>query len=989
MYPHQSIEPKWQKYWAEHNTFECLNPELENSHKPKFYALDMFPYPSGAGLHVGHPKGYTATDIIARYKHAKGYHVLHPMGWDAFGLPAENYAIKTGTHPAVTTAENINRFRIQLQKFGFSFDWNREVDTTDPEYYKWSQWIFLRLFEAGLAYESDKPINFCPSCKTGLANEEVVDGKCERCGTVVEKRPIRQWVLAITKYADRLLSDIDRLDWPEGIKEMQRNWIGRSEGCQFSLKWIDCPDIEVFTTRIDTVFGVTYVVIAPDHPIVAQFITAENEKECQKYIEKTKSESDQDRTNEKKEKTGVFTGSYVINPYNGEKVPVWIADYVLGNYGTGAVMAVPAHDERDWDFAKKYALEIKQSVWPFWTNAIGDWAPRKDKKDEQRNMLLALLKHHTEDKYLCLDWKQTTWKSFISGGTEWESLEIAGKREIEEETGYSNIRFVRSLGKEKTYHFAWHKDVNRIGHIEGGLFELIDDTQVAFDADELKKHIPVWIEADKMKDFLNMDSNRYFWNKIVKDSAFTEDGVLVNSGEYDWIPSAEARMKLTEKAEQEGFGKKVTNYKLRDWIFSRQRYWGEPIPLIHISEEDKNSLPTTRNDDCWIDGEILKKWDVVLGRLYRWIDSWILPDYTLPLKLPEVEKYEPSGDGQSPLATIPDWINVRLGNNLVGKRETNTMPQWAGSCWYYLRYMDPNNSEAIVDPAVVKYWGEADSYIGGAEHAVLHLLYARFWHKFLFDIGVVPSDEPFFKLRNVGLILGPDGEKMSKSKGNVINPDEVIEEYGADTLRMYEMSMADFSDVSPWNTKAIIGNYRLLERIHRLFTADETSKEFKTFLASDGMKAVKTMHKAIKKIGEDIENMKFNTAISMLNVMMNEWTPADADSRQEWKSALARLLHPFAPHMAEECWTLLGNEESIYETEWPEYIEALTVDDEVMIAVQINGKLRGTYPFMRGVAVDEVRTTIESKPEIAKWLEGVTILKEIFIPNKILNIVIK
>lgn len=848
MYNHREIESKWQQYWSEHDTFACLNPELENSHKPKFYALDMFPYPSGAGLHVGHPKGYTATDIIARYKHAKWYHVLHPMGWDAFGLPAENYAIKTGTHPAITTAENIDKFREQLKKFGFSFDWNREIDTTSPEYYKWSQWIFLKLFEAGLAYESDKPINFCPSCKTGLANEEVVDGKCERCGTPVEKKAIRQWILAITKYADRLLSDIDRLDWPEGIKEQQRNWIGKSEGCQFFFRGIDCPDVEVFTTRIDTVFSAAFVVVAPDHPRVQEYIHTDHQKECDKYIKKTQEETDIERTNLDKQKTGVFTGSYVTNPFDGEKIPVWIGDFVLWSYGTGAVFG-DAHDERDFVFAKKYGIPLKISIVP-----------------EQ------------EDK------------------------------------------------------------------------------------------------CQSVLDF---------------DTCFTGEGILVNSGDYNNLNSSEARKVLTEKAEKEWFGKKVTNYKLRDWIFSRQRYWGEPIPLIHIRNEDKESLPTKKTDECWIDGDVLKKWDTVLGKLTRWISGWLLPDWDLPLKLPEVEKYEPSGDGESPLATIPEWVNIRLWNNLTGKRETNTMPQWAGSCWYYLRFMDPTNSAAIADPAVVKYWGEVDSYIGGAEHAVLHLLYARFWHKFLFDIKVVPTDEPFYRLRNVGLILWPDGNKMSKSKWNVINPDEVIEEYGADTLRLYEMSMADFSDVAPWNTKAIIGSYRLLEKIHRLLTTDSTAAEYASWTTKDDLTAIKTMHKTIKKVGEDIENMKFNTAIAAINIMINEGVPTDPEHAHEWKSVLIRLLQPFAPHMAEECWSLLGNEESVYATEWPEYISAMTIDDEVQIAVQINGKLRGTYPFMRGVTIEEVRMTVETKPEISKWLEGTEVVKEIFIPNKILNIVVK
>jgi leucyl-tRNA synthetase len=848
MYNHSDIESKWQKYWSEHDTFACLNPELENNHKPKFYALDMFPYPSGAGLHVGHPKGYTATDIIARYKHAKGFHVLHPMGWDAFGLPAENYAIKTGTHPAITTAANIDRFREQLKKFGFAFDWNREVDTTNPNYYKWSQWIFLKLFEAGLAYESDKPINFCPSCKTGLANEEVVDGKCERCGTPVEKKAIRQWILAITKYADRLLSDIDRLDWPEGIKEMQKNWIGKSEGCQFSFRGIDCPDVEVFTTRIDTVFSGAFVVIAPDHPKVQEYIHADHKKECEKYIKKTEEESDIERTKLDKQKTGVFTGSYVTNPFNDEKLPIWIGDFVLWSYGTGAVFG-DAHDERDFVFAKKYGISLKISIVPSQENA-----------------------------------------------------------------------------------------------------------------------------RQSVLDF---------------DTCFTGEGILVNSWEFDGLTSAEARKVLTEKAEKEGFGKKVVNYKLRDWIFSRQRYWGEPIPLIHIKDEDKESLPTTQSDDCWLDWDTLKKGDATIGKITRGISDWLLPDWDLPLKLPEVEKYEPSGDGQSPLATIPSWVNVKLGKNLTGYRETNTMPQWAGSCWYYLRFMDPTNSRAIVDPAVVKYWGEVDSYIGGAEHAVLHLLYARFWHKFLFDIGVVPSDEPFFRLRNVGLILWPDGNKMSKSKGNVINPDDVISEYGADTLRLYEMSMADFSDVAPWNTKAIVGSYRLLDKIYRLFTTDTETTEYKSWTTDDNLRAAKTMHKTIKKVGEDIENMKFNTAIAAINIMVNEGIPTDAEQAHEWKSVLARLLQPFAPHMAEECWSLLGNEESIYLTEWPEYIPAMTIDDEVQIAIQIGGKLRGTYPFLRGVTAEEVRMTVENKSEIAKWLEGVTVVKEVFIPNKILNIVVK
>jgi leucyl-tRNA synthetase len=987
MYNHREVESKWQKYWSEHDTFACINPELENSHKPKFYALDMFPYPSGAGLHVGHPKGYTATDIIARYKHAKWYHVLHPMGWDAFGLPAENYAIKTGTHPAITTAENINRFRTQLQKFGFSFDWNREIDTTSPEYYKWSQWIFLKLFEAGLAYESDKPINFCPSCKTGLANEEVVDGKCERCGTTVEKKAIRQWILAITKYADRLLSDIDRLDWPEGIKEQQRNWIGKSEGCQFFFKWIDCPDVEVFTTRIDTVFSGAFVVIAPDHPRVQEYIHSDHKKECDTYIKKTQEETDIERTNLDKQKTGVFTGSYVTNPYNDEKLPVWIGDFVLWNYGTGAVFG-DAHDERDYVFAQNYGIPMKQSIAPYITMS-GINSPKTDVAQHKRKTVNAIIEF--EGKFMIL--KEPQNYRLLGWGVEpWEETIDTIRREITEEAWYYDFSKIEIVFWSHVFANGFHlKKEYNVEANDMPCFHVILKSlkQKNINPAELEWHSIEWFEKSDVAKLLSFEQHIYQWGQFIKPSAYTDDGILVNSWEFDGLTSLEARKVLTEKAEKEWFGKKVTNYKLRDWIFSRQRYWGEPIPLIHIRDEDKESLPTKKTDDCWLDGDVLKKWDTVLGKLTRWISGWLLPDWDLPLKLPEVEKYEPSGDGESPLATIPEWVNVRLWNNLTGKRETNTMPQWAGSCWYYLRFMDPTNSEAIVDPAVGKYWGEVDSYIGGAEHAVLHLLYARFWHKFLYDIKVVPTDEPFYRLRNVGLILWPDGEKMSKSKWNVINPDEVIDEYGADTLRLYEMSMADFADVSPWNTKAIVGSYRLLEKIYRLFTTDSTAPEYQSWTAKDDLSAIKTMHKAIKKVGEDIENMKFNTAIAAINIMINEGIPSDPEHASEWKSVLVRLLQPFAPHMAEECWSLMGNEDSIYSTEWPEYISAMTIDDEVQIAVQINGKLRGTYPFMRGVTVEEVRMTVESKPEISKWLEGAEVVKEIFIPNKILNIVIK
>ncbi len=765
----------------------------------------MFPYPSGAGLHVGHPEWYTANDILARYKHAKGYNVLHPMGWDAFGLPAENYAIKTWVHPRITTADNIATFKRQIQSLGFSYDWEREIDTTDPDYFRWTQWIFLKLFEAGLAYEQDLPINYCPSCKTGLANEEVLsDFSCERCGTQVEKKKIRQWVLAITKYAERLLVDVDDLDWPEGIKDMQRNWIGKSQGCEFELKKSDdsSKSIRVYTTRVDTVFGMTYAVIAPDHKDVQDFITPENKAASEAYIKKSNNQSDQDRTADGKEKTWVFTGSYVVNPYNGEEVPLWIADYVLGNYGTWAVMAVPAHDERDFEFAKKYNLPIKCVIQPLY--------------------------NETE----------------------------RGDNELQ------NSKEVQAL--------AW---------------------ELAFTA---------------------------------------KNSHLIHSWEYNGLTTQEAILQFSEIAEKQWFGHKKINYKLRDWLFSRQRYWGEPIPLIHISNEDIQNLPTSSSADAWVkDGAMLMVGEKEFSKIYDGIYGKIVCDYNLPLELPQVEAYEPAGDGQSPLSQVPDFIHVDIAANLVGHRETNTMPQWGGSCWYYLRFMDPKNGDALVSQDAEKYWGSVDSYVGWAEHAVLHLLYARFWHKFLFDIWVVSTSEPFYRLRNQGMILGMsfkntqgkliasdmveekdwkfiDTEtgdilekipaKMSKSLKNVVNPDDIVKQYGADTLRLYEMYMGDFADTKPWDTSSIIGLRRYLDKVHATFI------ENKDRSAQSDDEAMKMLHKTIKKVWTDIENYKFNTAIAQMMICLNTGLPKDELKMQEWKLKYTQLLHPFAPHMAEEIW---------------------------------------------------------------------------------------
>ncbi len=901
MYIHKDIEKKWQNYWEKNKTFKVEN----DFSKPKYYTLDMFPYPSWAWLHVWHPEWFTANDIVSRYKHANWFNVLHPMWWDAFWLPAENYAIKTGTHPRITTDNNIHTFKEQIKALWFSYDWDREVDTTDPKYYKWTQWIFLKMFEKGLAYEQDLPINYCPSCKTWLANEEVLNNfTCERCHTKVEKRQIRQWVLAITKYAERLLKDVDRLDWPEGIKDMQRNWIWKSEGCEFMMKkvWDEEKFISVYTTRIDTVYSMAFVVIAPDHPRVFDFITDENYSSCEEYIQKSNSKSDQDRTQDDKEKTWVFTGSYVINPYTNEKVQVWIWDFVLWHYWTWAVFW-DAHDARDFELAKKYKIPLKISILP------------KNCSAEQ---------------------------------------------------------------KEKILNF---------------------------------------------------------------EECFTDYWVLINSMEFDWLTSQEAKTKLAEYAEEKWFWIKKVNYKLRDWLFSRQRYWWEPIPLIHISNEDYENLPRIsdmsdtmeadkayiydkrwtekrcKNCDCWdiwcvkliINGKSFSK-------VYDGIYWKIVCDYSLPLELPQVENYAPSWDGQSPLANVESFVNVKLADNLNWKRETNTMPQWWGSCWYYLRYMDNQNDDELVNKDVVNYWWEVDSYVWWAEHAVLHLLYARFWHKFLFDIWVVPSDEPFYRLRNQWLILAYSYQnsnwaliandmveeknwkffntenweelekvvaKMSKSLKNVVNPDEIVNEYGADSLRLYEMYMAEFKDSAPWDTKNIIWVRRFLEKAERLFTSEgKASSEDDNF-------TMKLLHKTIKKVSEDIENYKFNTAISSLMILVNNWLPKADDLQNEWKHSFVKLLHPFAPHLAEELWERIWEKESVFFSKWPKYDEAMTIDDTVQIAVQVLGKLRWTIEINKDEDKESVIEKAKSNVDVLKWLEWKEIVKEIYVPGKIVNLVIK
>lgn len=799
---HKEIEKKWQKYWAKNNTFNTQ----DDPNKPKFYALDMFPYPSGQGLHVGHPEGYTATDILARMRRSQGFNVLHPMGWDAFGLPAEQYALDTGHDPADFTEQNIATFKRQINSLGFSYDWNREINTTDPDYYKWTQWIFTKLYEKGLAYEAEVAVNWVPELGTVIANEEVIDGKSERGGYDVIRKPMRQWMLKITAYADRLLEDLDDLDWPESIKDMQRNWIGRSVGAKVTFEVADTThSFEVFTTRPDTLFGATYAVLAPELPLVKEIVSPEQKEKVFAYIEEAAKKSDLKRTDLAKEKTGVFTGAYAINPVNGKKIPIWIADYVLASYGTGAIMAVPAHDTRDYEFAKTFGLDI----------------------------------------------------------------------------------------------------------------------------------IPVLAGGN------------------IEKEAYTEDGLHINSEFLDGLNKEDAMNKIIAWLEEKGVGHKEVSYRLRDWLFSRQRYWGEPIPVIH-----------------WEDGT-----------------TTTVPEKDLPLRLPKTKDIKPSGTGESPLANIADWVNVvdeKTGKK--GRRETNTMPQWAGSSWYYLRYIDPHNKKALADYDKLKRWLPVDIYIGGAEHAVLHLLYARFWHKFLYDLGVVPTKEPFQKLYNQGMILGDNNEKMSKSRGNVVNPDDVVERYGADTLRLYEMFMGPLDASIPWSENGLEGARKFLDRVWRLIV-DENGKLRDRITTFNDDKLTKVYHQTVKKVTEDFENLRFNTGISQLMVFVNEANKVEA-LPYAYVEGFVQLLAPVAPHLGEELWQILGNKESITYVPWPTYEESHLVEDVVEIVLQVNGKLRGKVEVPVGLSKEELIEIAQTNNQLAPHLKDKTIRKIIAVPNKLVNIVV-
>lgn len=1177
-YNFKKIEKKWQNKWDKSEIYKAA----DFSKIPKYYCLIEFPYPSGAGLHVGHLRSHIAIDIVARKKRMSGYNVLYPIGWDAFGLPTENFAIKTKTHPTIVTKKNIRTFTRQIKSYGPSFDWSREVDTTDPEYYKWTQWIFLKLFNSfynekrnkampieklkipkgmdflqkkeyvdskRLAYEAEMAINWCPSCKIGLANEEVVDGKCERCHAPTEKKVKKQWMLRITKYAQRLIDDLDTVDYLEKIKTQQINWIGRSEGAEIDFSILGSEEkIKVFTTRPDTIFGCTYMVLAPEHELVTELEgKISNINEVKEYITRSKNKSDLDRTDLAKEKTGVeLKGIKAINPLSGENIPVWIADYVLSGYGTGAIMAVPAHDERDFEFAKRFGLKIKEVVAPYLKDD-----PKSNKTTEKRDVVTAIVKNSRNNTYLCLKWKKTEWQSFPSGGIDDQNLIDAAKREVMEETGYKNIKYIKQIGDSIYAEFYRpHKDSNVFANFKYLLFELEDEEREEVAEKEKNQHEAVWVKESEVNAFINVWNQKLAWKRYIEgDFAYCDEGININSDFLDGLKTKESKNKTITWLSQNNFGKKSINYKLRDWVFSRQHYWGEPIPIIK----------------CKLCGNVP------------------LSEKELPLKLPNVKNYEPTDSGESPLANITKWTRVKCPvckNDAV--RETDTMPNWAGSSWYFLRYIDPNNKKQFASEKKIRYWMPVDLYNGGMEHTTLHLLYSRFWHKFLFDLGYVNNSEPYKMRRSHGMILAEDGQKMSKSRGNVINPDDIIGKYGADTVRLYEMFMGPYSEAIPWSTTSLIGMNRFLERIwnlqekvasdskgprsnkksdtilvatnnqgklkelkdhfkdfniiclgdlkkrykepvengktyednslikakyyakktgymtvaddsgfgvnalggkpgvyssrfaqgdyteaqskilNELFAQSDRSAYFKsvitiydpennTFKQFDGLcngvvsvspkgtggfgydpifipqgetrtfgemanedkykydhrkKAVSKLiayldaekarldadtlpilHRTIKKVTEDIDNMKFNTAISQLMILSNEYEKVSAISKNEFKY-LITMLSPIAPHISEEIWSNLGGKKSVHLENWPEYDRSLAKEKEIELVVQINGKVREKLSAPAGISEEDAKKLAFSSEKVKKWIEGKEIRKLLFVKGRLINIVV-
>jgi leucyl-tRNA synthetase len=961
-YDPQSIEPKWQRVWADTKLYAAV--DLDKS-RPKYYMLTEFPYPSGEGLHAGHAREYTIGDVISRHKRMQGYNVLYPMGYDAFGLPTENFAIKHKIQPQIATAQNVAVFRQQFDSLGYSFDWDREVNTTDPSYYKWTQWLFLRFLKEGLAYQAEIPINWCPKEKTGLANEEVVNGVHERCGTPVEKKLLKQWMLKITDYADRLIEGLKTVDYPPRIADQQINWIGRSEGAEIDFT-VDGQEITVYTTRPDTLAGATFLVLAPEHPAVAKITTDAQRENVEKYVRKAQSETDLQRQEVERPKTGVFTGAYAENPITKDKMPVWVADYVLMGYGTGAIMAVPAHDDRDFAFAKAHDLHIVPVIEPMVGTPHGD--------DHEKQAIVALVRDPKTKQILMLDWgpRQANWGGmlFVGGGIEaGEDIVKAAEREIIEETGYTDLEYVRQTDLQvHNYYFSNVKRRHDLAHITGVLFELKSNKQVPLNLNEgeKNKYKLVWVDEDKVPDIVS-DGHDEVYHLLHNSRPFTSNGPLVNSGQFNGLAGAEAKRAIIKWLFDQDLGRHTTQYRLRDWIFSRQHYWGEPIPVVH----------------CPKDGVVP------------------VPDDQLPVTLPEVDHYEPTDTGESPLAAITDWVNTTCPTcGGPAKRETDTMPNWAGSSWYWLRYMDPHNTKAFADPDKLKYWGEVDLYLGGMEHTTLHLLYSRFWHQFLYDQKLVPTPEPYAARRGQGIVLAADGRKMSKSLGNVINPNDVIARYGADSFRLYILFMAPYDETTPWSDERLNGVSRFLYRVWNL--AEELIANHQPSGTPDGTLATRVdraTHKTLKKVHDDFHELRFNTAVSALMEYINVLTeaktkaaltdPANADLARRTVESLVLMLAPAAPHIAEELWHELGYEESVHVAGWPKYDPQLIKDDVVTVVVQVNGKVRANLALAVDATEDEVKVAAQADPNVAKHLAGATIVKTIVVPRKLVNFVVK
>lgn len=956
------IEKKWQKYWEENGTYSV---DLSDHTKPKYYAFSMLPGITGAGIHTGHGRTYQFSDIKVRAKRQQGYNAYHPIGWDSFGLPVENYAIKVGKKPREAHDEALVNFKNQLKRLGYSYDWSKEISTADPEYYKWTQWIFNQLYKNGLAYQKESPQWWCETDQTVLANEQVEGGKCWRCGNPVIKKNLKQWFFKITEYADEILKATDELDWTEKVKVMQKNWIGKSVGAEVEFKVENNDDIiTVFTTRPDTLFGATFLVLAPEHKLAKKLTNKQTRQDVESYIEAAAHKSEIERMNESREKTGVFTGSYAVNPVNGNKIPIWIADYVLSSYGTGAIMSVPAHDERDHEFAKKFDIDIKEVILP---HRIDEENPPIDgKKQAVRDSVHAIVYDPKNDKYLCVKWKKMPWTAFVVGGMEDEDngdVVATAKREILEETGYKHVKPIRILGGNViSEYYAAHKDVNRKAITTAVLLELVDDEKVEVSKKESDTQVPIWLSRKEItKDRMTCAELDLWWDRIDNpDAIYTGEGVLANSGAFDGMESSEAREEIVKWLEEQGIGKSKTTYKMRDWLISRQRYWGAPIPIIHC--EHCGAVP--------------------------------VPDDQLPVLLPEVDDFKPHGGATSALANQTDWVNVKCPVcGRPAKRETDTMDGYACSSWYFLRYLDPHNDKQAWDPEIEKYWGPVDFY-NGADHAVAHLLYSRFWMRFFYKQGLVSTPEPFRRMMYNAYVLAPDGTKMSKSKGNTIDPLEIMNSgYGADSLRVYEMFIAPFDLEAPWDTRGVPGAYRFLNRVWTLtqdyIDSDETSIDKDT-----EKEILKIANCLAKKVTTDIEDEKFNTSISSMMEAVNSYYKLknkNISKTPAWTFAIESLLQvlaPFAPHITEELWHQVGHEDTIHVDHWPSWDDDYLVSDEITVVVQVNGKLRTKLQVNKDISKEEIEKMALEQTNVKAFLTNKKPTRIIYVPGKLLNIVV-